>query len=73
MKRLLIAVFALGAGVAAANAVTYSSSPDAAPAAGAKAPPDPGRARNCRQEGRAKGLADKDLKAYVKHCGADAR
>ena len=34
----------------------------------AKARPDLAKAQQCRQEGKAKGLAKKELKAYVEQC-----
>jgi len=38
-----------------------------------KARPDLARARECREEGKSKGLADKELRTYVKQCKASAK
>jgi glucose/arabinose dehydrogenase len=39
----------------------------------AKARPDLARAQKCRKEGKDKGLADKELKTYVKQCKTSAQ
>jgi glucose/arabinose dehydrogenase len=39
----------------------------------AKARPDLAQAQKCRRDGKDQGLADKELRKYVKHCVAESK